>query len=486
MPTVAKDQMGYLPQNRDAEVAVIGSLLLDPNTLLDMRAAGLKTTDFMGPSHGWIYEAACTLMDRGEPITSLTIGNVLGSHREQDGRSRLDVIGGQSELWAFIDETTTSANADAHARIIRNKSIRRRAIALGAEIVELAQTSELPESELVPVLWNLCFEALVVESEDCVLHGGREAIQKFIERMRARGELLRKDPHALTRTGLATLDRTLIELSAGSLIAVMAATSVGKTMLMETIAEYNAFHGRQVLYYHLEQTHDDMLGRCIARVAKIPFNALRVGDVEWMNATQRALDTPGLIVPWHENITYISAAGWTADRIAIDMMLRTTREGAALAIVDYLQMIEHPEQTKGRNPAQMRGAQTQIIKTTGIRLGIPVILGSQVNRAWGGPGQTRPTMDNARDTGEYVEKANVVLVLHRPQEQTDPNGPAEDMELYIDKHTMGEKGKIDLVHTKGRFMIGEHEYSQLEPAPKDEGMRRAAREAPPETEEIQF
>jgi len=76
--------------------------------------------------------------------------------------------------------------------------------------------------------------------------------------------------------------------------------------------------------------------------------------------------------------------------------------------------------------------------------------------------------------------------LHRPQEQTDPNGPAEDMELYIDKHTMGEKGKIDLVHTKGRFMIGEHEYSQLEPAPKDEGMRRAAREAPPETEEIQF
>jgi replicative DNA helicase len=137
-------------------------------------------------------------------------------------------------------------------------------------------------------------------------------------------------------------------------------------------------------------------------------------------------------------------------------MQRLYAQGACdVAVVDYLQKMTLPA-VRGLNSAMIIGQQAETLKVAAERLGVPVLLGSQVSRA-NRADHRRPTDGDIRNSGEVAERSNQVVVLHRPTPREEqPKGAAtEVIEAYVDKNTSGETGKATLVHVFGRYLLAE-------------------------------
>ena len=127
-----------------------------------------------------------------------------------------------------------------------------------------------------------------------------------------------------------------------------------------------------------------------------------------------------------------------------------------LAVIDYLQKVSLPDH-RSYSSAKLIGLQVEVLKNVAEQIGIPIVLGSQVSRFFKQTANKRPTMDDLRDSGEIEEKANVVLMLHNPipREERKDYQRTEQIELHVEKNTDGPLGMAQLVHIKGRFLLGD-------------------------------
>ena len=246
---------------------------------------------------------------------------------------------------------------------------------------------------------------------------------------------------------------------------VVARPGVGKTIYLEGVAEHNARRGHTVALYHLELSHSLMLNRRMARYSGIPIGRLRRGYQGPELA--HALDE---IRPWHHRITYIHCAGWSAERIAADMVRLRAKGECDVAVIDYLQKLRWPEH-KGANVAAIMGIMAETLKNVAENLGISVITAAQVNRSWKGNADKRPHIEDLRSSGEVHEKCNQAVVLHRQQEREDRRGggSTETIEVAVEKNTTGDVGRLELYHQLGRFRfvgVARQTERQREPEPE--------------------
>ena len=457
---VLSSDMDLLPHDPEAERIVISGIIADPDALPRAHDAGLKPADFHNRQYRWIMEAAEELAKQGDPIEIASIGRVLERQQELDG-NRLDLIGGTPEMAGLIARFSSFSSVGYYAEIVARDARRRQIIAAGGAIAADAQAHEGDLGELYSKAIKALFDAMGDSVDDAHLHGGPEAVRLYRDNQEARQKRLLLDPNALIKTHWPSVDRRLGDLQEGQLIVIGASTSVGKTMAMEQLAEVNASRGHRVVYYHLELSHASMLDRCVARESGVKVQDLRRGALT--PQVERALDE---IEKWQGNIIYVHCPGWTAERIAADIIRHNARGLCDLAIIDYMQKLSSPDMRgDSRNYAQVVGGRVEVLKNCAERLGIPIILGSQVNRDYKSNANRRPTLEGLRDSGEIAEKANIVLILHNPTPREERNDldETEIIELYIEKSTDGPLGKVDLVHVKGRFLLGEADKSEERP-----------------------
>ncbi len=419
------------PQDLDAEKAVLSAVLLD-NDALHAVYTEVKPDDFYHPAHRELYSAMIALRDGNEPVDLHTLSDYLNT------RKTLDAIGGPVFLAEIADYESTAANVQHHARIVRDKSVKRALISTATEIVEAGfeggDRADLLLDHAESKIFEISQERASVTFRS--LHDEMQDTFDYVEMLMNRGGEL---------TGLATGFRDFDDMTGGlqrgELIIIAARPSMGKTALALNLARNAAVdHGSKVAVFSLEMTTRALVLRLLSAEAGIDFATFRRGHIATNDYTRlsQAAGRLGSAPIWIDD----SGAATVLEMKAKSRRLRAER-GLDLVIVDYLQLA-HGDRNSERREQEISEI-SRGLKALAKELDIPVIALSQLNR---GPElrsgeDKRPKLADLRESGAIEQDADVIGFIYRDVVYNRESDERE-AELIISKQRNGPTGTVHL------------------------------------------
>lgn len=419
-----------VPHSIEAEEAVLGSLLIDPEALY--RVSPFLTADeFYIRKNGWIYETILTLHERREPIDFVTVCD------ELERQGRLEEIGGAAYVTHLINAVPSAIHVEAYGRIVEQGAIRRRLISAASHIAQLAYQEDQDVDQTV----DRAEQALFSVSERRITRD-LTPVQEVIRRYYDRIEYLydHQDEPLGVPTGFIDLDRLLGGLQRSDLILIAARPSVGKTSLGISIARHAADLGQHVAVFSLEMSSEQVVQRMVSAETGIDAQRLRLGDLrerEWplfVQATGRLSDLP----------LYIDD---TPSLSVLQLRTKARRlhaeHGINLILVDYLQLMTVGDM-RSESRVQEVSYISRSLKGLARELDVPLVAISQLSRAVEQRSDKRPILADLRASGSLEQDADVVMFIYR-DEMYDPDTEHPNIaEVIIAKHRNGPTGVIQL------------------------------------------
>jgi len=445
----APDKM--VPHNVEAEEAVLGSLLIDPEALYRV-STFLKSEDFYIQKNAWIYDVILTLYERRDPIDLVTVSD------ELERRGQLIEVGGTAYITSLINAVPSAIHAEAYGRITEHAAIRRRLISAASEIAQLAYR----ETEDVDQVVDQAEQVLFSVSQRRItrdLAPIRDVSGRYYDRIEYlfshQGEPLG------VPTGFTDMDRILGGLQKSDLVIIAARPSVGKTSLCLSIARNAARYNKAVAIFSLEMSDEQIVQRLVAAETGIDAQRLRLGrlhDEEWplfAESTAKLAELP----------IYID------DTPAISVLqLRTkarrlhSEHGLDLIFVDYLQLMSGG--ARAENRVQEVSYISRSLKALARELDVPVVSASQLSRAVEQRTDKRPMLSDLRESGSLEQDADVVMFIYR-DDMYNPDTELQNIaEVIVAKHRNGPTGVVQLFFRKrlAQFLDAE---TRAEPPPPD-------------------
>ncbi len=427
------------PQNIEAEEAVLGSLLIDPEAALRI-APFLKPEMFYIVKNGWVYDAVLKLQERREAIDLLTISSELAKD------NRLDEIGGESYLAQLVNTVPTALNVETYAHIVEEMATRRRMLSAASEIARIAYDKMTPIDQVVEKSEAAVF-AVTEGSGDGQMVSMRTAVSAFFERIEFLHEH-RDEPLGIP-TGYPDLDKLTGGMNRGDLIIVAARPGVGKSSLMLNLA-YNAAyrHRQRVAVFSLEMGVEQMVQRFIASETGIDSQRLRIGDLrddEWGNMTKISMQMADLMLFMDD----------TPSLTPLDLRVKSRRiyqeHGLDLIVVDYLQLMTS-ENSNARggmdNRVQEISHISRNLKQIARELKVPLIAGSQLSRLVEQRSDKRPMLSDLRESGSIEQDADIVTFIYRDEMYNPDTDQKNIAEISVQKNRNGPTGKLNLFFDK--------------------------------------
>jgi len=443
------------PANLDAERAVLGSILLKPDVCDDV-ALLVRPDDFSDEAYHTLYGHLLALHESGKRI-DVTI--VLEQLRT---KGDLERIGGAACLAAVVESVPHAAHATHYAQIVRNKALLRSLIDAGTNILRDAYAADDEPRQLLARAEERIFSILEQRSS-ADAQPIQSVLQAVLERMDARMQ----HDHAIggVETGFTDLDTLCGGLHNSELIILAARPSMGKTAFAMNIAEHVAIGLRMpVLFVSLEMAAMELADRLLCSSSQVNGHRLR-------NGTISQEDRRRLV----QKSSEISAAplyiddspGRTLTEIAAVARRLKRRQGLALVVIDYLQLIE-PDNP--RDPRQEQVARiARRLKGMSRELDIPVMCLAQLNRQAEVSRDNRPRLHHLRESGAIEQDADVVMFVHREEYYQTNDEDRERVkgaaEIIISKQRNGPIGDVKLLwqHDYTRFVNLEHRpYDEFE------------------------
>ncbi len=382
------------PQNIEAEEAILGGILLDPEAIGRV-SDRLVPEAFYISDHKIIYQAALRLHTQQKPTDLLSITSWLTDN------DLLTRIGGRNKLGTLVDRTVSAVNIDALAELVMEKYLRRQLIKAGNEIVHLGYETE---TELPIVLDNAeqkIFNVTQEKTQSGLIHIGDTLINTFQDiETRHQGIALPGIP-----CGFYDLDAMTSGFQRSDLIIVAARPSMGKTAFCLNLA-HNIAAGYQlpVAVFSLEMSKEQLVQRLLASEAGIESSYLRSGRIaqnQWENLS-RAIDklseTP-IFIDDTANITV------TQIRSQARRLQAEQNKDLGLIIIDYLQLMEGA----GDNRVQELSRITRSLKGLARELSVPIIALSQLSRGVEARTNKRPMLSDLRESGCLTGDSLVTL-----------------------------------------------------------------------------
>ena len=440
-----------LPQNLEAEEAVLGALLIDPDAILPV-ATFLRASDFHVQRHGSIYQAMLDLHERHQPADLVTLTD------ELERRDQLAAVGGSALLTSLINATPTSIHVEYYARIVERTAILRRLIDAAGQIAKLAYRDVDDVGEVVDQAESIIFGV----SEKRVtrdLVPIRQVLDEYYDRIeylsQHQGEIIG------IPTGLVDLDKLLGGFQRSDLIIIAGRPGMGKTSLALSIALHAARKWqKRAGIFSLEMSSEQVVQRMISAETGIDSQRLRLGDIredEWpvfVQATGLLSDTQ----------MYIDD---TPALSALEMRTKARRVhaefGLDLLIVDYLQLMRGEFRSDG-NRVQEISYISRSLKSLARELNIPLVALSQLSRAVESRQDKRPMLSDLRESGSIEQDADVVAFVYRDVEYNPDTELPNIAEIRVSKHRSGPTGVIHAFFRKelAQFENLEVRHEQLE------------------------
>ncbi|MFA4945641.1 MAG: replicative DNA helicase [Lentisphaeria bacterium] len=431
-----------LPHDPDAEMAVLGSMLLDPKDAIPTAAAKLSfPNSFFNPAHQTIFNTLAKLRDTkiGDCIDLLATANALKSE------GALEKVGDRAYLAHLMSMVPSAANVELYAQIVYDHALLRRLIQTGADIAARAFD---PQEDVRVLIDQVEAEIMTLtrlgDSSDMA------PVKKYITAAITQIEkTLSDDPDAGgLKTGFGKFDEMTNGLKPGDMVVLAARPSIGKTALALNVAANVALgpEGQAVGVFSLEMSAEQLVMRLLCSIARISQGELRNSKL----AGSRWEDLVAAADKLKKSRLFIDDTGGI-DILALREKARRLKHkhGLDLLIIDYLQLIRP---VGGNRNASRENDVSQIsgnIKSLAKELGIPIIILAQLNRQAELSGQ-KPKLSHLRESGAIEQDADIVLLLHRNRDtdaNVDPSKDTREAELIFAKHRNGETGIIPLVFT---------------------------------------
>ena len=422
------------PQNIDAEMSVLGCLLLDQEKLMTVIEV-LKADDFYREEHKAIYLAILALFDKSIPIDILTVGEQL---RAQGSPGRAGDIAYLGELAAGV---ISSENARHYANIVAQKSLLRKLIRECQKVVDDSYVAGEDATDIVEAAEMAIFNIMEDRNQAGVVHVS-SVISEIYDKLT---ELYnRKSRFTGLRTGFDELDQLTSGFQKTDLILLASRPAMGKTALALNIAHYAAVsEGAPVILFNLEMSRDQLVSRMISADEQIDANKMRSGELsdgDWRKvaaATARMMDAPLYI----DDTSSVSVL----DIKAKCRRLKLEKKGLGLIVIDYIQLMQGSGRT-GRfdNRQQEMSEISRSLKLMAKELATPVLALSQLSRAPELRRDHRPMLSDLRESGAIEQDADIVMFLYRDEYYYDDTEKPGIAELIIAKHRNGETGNIEL------------------------------------------
>ncbi len=430
-----------LPHNEEAEIAVLGSMMLDPDEAADIANARLAFEgSFSNPNHRIIFDALVEIAPQykgAAGIDLLTLSDYLNR------KKLLDRVGGLPYLARILNSVPSAANIEHYVDIVYEHAVLRRLIDVGAKIVNEAFKQEKPVRDLLDEVEERILGIAELQHEEAAV-SVNDAVMQAVDLL---DKLHRHDPSVMgIPSGFPDLDKKITGFRAGEMIVLAARPSIGKTALALNLA-CNAAMAREnpvpVGIFSLEMGTDLLVLRLICSLAKVNLTDIRDGAVSnarwqeilgWAGKLKKTEiyidDTGGLDI---EDLRHRARQMWRKHKIK-------------LLIIDYLQLLRMSTDNRNYTRENEVSRISARLKSLAKELAIPIIVLAQLNRQAEQAGQ-KPRLAHLRESGAIEQDADIVMLLHRDRDVQKDNHHIDegmDAELIVAKHRNGPTGAVPL------------------------------------------
>jgi replicative DNA helicase len=418
------------PHDQDAELSVLGSILLDPLSVAKVLQF-LHPEDFYRENNGQIYRAALDLFAAGEPIDNVTLAAQLQT------MGMLDRIGGRTQLASMQSAVPTAANIEYYGRIVKEKAYKRRLISAGSNIAGFGYDDGVEAEEAINQAQSLVF-GVADDRDQRELARLYDLLGPAMERISLQmesGQGVIGVP-----SGFHDLDRMTGGFKDSDLIIVAGRPSMGKTSLALNIALHAALESKKAIaIFSLEMSKEQLTERLLTEQAQIDAQRLHRGQLSEAEYDR----VSNALGPLGEAAIFIDDTP-AMDELTLQLKARQAkmRHNIDLIVVDYLQLM-HGRSRGDDNRVQEVSSISRALKGLARELRIPVIAISQLSRAPEQRPDKRPILSDLRESGAIEQDSDVVMFLYRPEYYKSEERPGI-AEVIIAKHRNGPTGVIEL------------------------------------------
>ncbi len=421
-----------LPQNIEAECGVLGSIIIDPEAIVQV-SDFLHPDDFYRDAHRTIYEVILQLYEEHEPADFITICD------ELERRSKLEEVGGASYITSLVNQVPTSGNVEFYGRIVERTAILRRLIHAAGQIAAIAY-EEVDADIALDKAEKLIFEISQRHARSDFSHM-REILAEYMNKL----DQLHEHHGSIVgvATGFTDLDRLTGGLQKSDLIVLASRPGVGKTSLAMSIAHYAALkYHNSIAFFSLEMSKDQLAQRLLSMDAGIDQHRLRTGRIEedeWDRIVY-AMDTLS-----EANIWIDDTASITPMEMRSKIRRLHAQHGIDLIIVDYLQLMQATIGGKrNENRVQEISEISRSLKGLARELNLPVLALAQLSRAVENRQSKVPQLSDLRESGSIEQDSDIVMFIYRDDVYNPETEKKNIADIIIAKHRNGPVGEISL------------------------------------------
>lgn len=435
------------PHNLEAEQAVLGALMLDPqkaSTVFEI----LFPEDFYRDTNKIIYQVIRDIFEKGDPVDLVTVAESL----RQTGK--LESIGGIGTISQIAGSVPSAANVEHYARIVAEKALLRQLIRIAGYIQEKGYEAG---EEALGLLEEA--ERLIIEISQKKSKEGFVTIRSILLKTFDKIEHLYANKGNLTGvpSHFRELDRITSGWQSSDLVIIAARPSMGKTALVLNMAQNAAVKSKvPIALFSLEMSKEQLVQRMLCSEAMVDQQRVRTGellDTDWPKLTQAVgplSDAPIFI----DDTVGISLAELRSKARRLKM-----EHGLGIIIIDYLQLMTIGKKMESR---QQEVAQiSRGLKGVARELSVPVIALSQLNRGVEQRQDKRPIMSDLLESGSIEADADVISFIYRDEYYHPDSEKKGIAEIIIAKHRNGPVGTIELGYLKEftKFVNLDRNYS---------------------------
>lgn len=439
------------PHSIEAEEAVLGCILIDPNSVYTVLS-------FLKPEHFFIerlkvmYKAMITIQSRRLPIDPLTL------EQQLESIGRLGDIGGRAYIVALCGKSFVPSHIEGYAKIVEYLADRRALIAAGSEIIRLAHSGDTPIEEVKRQAEQAIYKAThtLDDSHDSTLTEiANTEFDEATDFIRGGGEPER------TKSYLRAVDQVLVSFNDGDLITLAGSTGMGKTSYIISILIANAMRGIPVGFFSLEMSRKQITRRILSVLTDIPYKRIEARQfIEGSDEFVRFAEALELIESWtfaiwdKPNITPMQAHAKAQEW--------KYRHGIELLMIDYVQLLSGGEGYRGGdNRVQEISYITRSLKGTARELEIPIVQAAQISRNVAQRQDKRPTLSDLRESGSIENDSDVVMFIYRPGYYDPDTIHGNKTEINIAKHRNGATATVDVLFRPEKMLFEDAPFIRL-------------------------
>ncbi|MEB2286693.1 MAG: replicative DNA helicase [Anaerolineae bacterium] len=422
------------PHSLEAEEAVLGSILINPDALYDV-APFLQSEDFFIVRNGWVWEAITRVHERREQIDYLTVVEEL---RQQN---RLEEIGGAAYITYLINHTPSSIYAETYGHIVERAALRRRMLTAAGTIARLAQQEDSDITDLIDQSEATLF-AVTERRLRQELVPIRIAVAEYYDRIE---QLYSQQVESIgVPTGFTDLDDLLGGLQKSDLVIVAGRPGMGKTSWLLSAAHNAAVAGARVAIFSMEMSNEQIVQRFVSTETGINTHKLRLGqlkDREWAIFVE-AVGRLGKLSVFLDDTPALTPLQMRAKCRRL-----YSEHGLDLILVDYLQLMNAGVGFSD-NRVQEISFISRNLKHIAREMNVPVVAAAQLSRAVEQRQDKHPQLSDLRESGSIEQDADVVMFIYRDEVYNENTERPNQADIIVAKHRNGPTGSVALYFRK--------------------------------------